>query len=131
MRVLAALIVTLALAGCSDFGPDRGLVVQSTAPSFTTGAGASFVVTNRSSRTHAFQVCGPSGKVDRRSNFGWQEIDGFGNFCIALFGPLSLAPGQSHQFGISLRNSSVGMLRIRLTEGERILAVSNEFNVTS
>lgn len=125
-------LVALAASGCSDFGPNRPLIVQSSASSYVAGTSAAFIVTNLGNSTHTFQVCGPSGKVDRRDSNRWTEINGFGNFCIALGSPTSLAPGQSLQFGISLGHSSfIGTLRIRLTEGERILAVSNEFNVTN
>lgn len=124
-------LIVAAGLGCSDLGPDRPLVVQSTAASYKAGTSATFILTNRSNQTHTLSFCGPSGKIDRHGIGGWIELTDFGGFCITINPPLSLAPGQSHQFAIGLGHASyIGTLRIRVTAGERILAVSNEFNVT-
>ena len=124
-------VVMIAGLACSDMGPNRPLVVQSSAASYKAGTSATFIVTNRSERTHTFAFCGPSGKIDRHGITGWTELTDFGGFCIAITPPMSLAPGQSHQFPVSLGHSSfIGTLRIRLTDGERILAFSNSFTVT-
>ena len=125
-------LVVVAGLGCSDMGPNRPLVVQSSAASYVAGTSATFIVTNTSDRPHTFTFCGPSGKVDRFGTSGWTEFTTFGGFCLGITPPLVLAPGQSHQFGFTLGHSSfIGTLRIRITDEERILGVSNEFNVTN
>lgn len=125
-------LTVVAGLGCSNLGPDRPLVVVSNAPSFAMSAGATFTITNRSDRSHTFQACGPSGKIDRHGSNGWTEFTAFNQVCIGISSLLTLAPGQSHQLAISVNHPSfLGTLRIRLTEGERILAVSNEFSVTN
>lgn len=140
MRNLLLGLVVVAGIGCSDFGPDRDLIVQSNEPSFKSGTSAVFTVTNRSRRTHSFWACSagapprPTGKIDRHDPGGWTEIDGFSAFCLGIGVPVQvpLEPGQSLQFGISLgRSAFVGTLRVRLTQDERILGVSNEFTVTN
>lgn len=140
MRNYSIILALVAGIGCSVFGPDRDLVVVSDAASFAFGADAMFTVTNRSNRSHFFTACSagappnPSGKIDRHSVAGWKEIDGFGGFCIAVGVPVEvpLEPGQSLRFGFRLSQAShLGTLRVRLTNGERILAVSNEFTVTN
>ena len=110
------------------------------ATSYVLGSDVMFTLTNRSRQVLFFWACSegapprPTGKIDRHLETGWAEIDGLGGFCpgVGVAVQVPFAPGESMQMGVHLgRSSHVGTLRVRITNDDRVLGVSNSFTITN